>query len=88
VLALLRVVEVDGKRDVVRILVMMSSIRQRSAYSRPASLRCSVTVVPDVSRAASVISYSPLPSLVHFHAVSSPILREITSTVSATMKEE
>ena len=53
----------------------ISSIRHRSAYSLPASFRCRVTVVPAPSRSASAISYSPLPSLVHFHAFSSPILR-------------
>ena len=47
-----------------------------------------MTVVPEPSRAASTISYSPLPSLVHFHPFSSPIRRLTTSTVSATMKEE
>ena len=48
--------------------LMIASMRQRSAYSRPCSFRNSVTVVPQPSREASAISYSPLPSLVHFHA--------------------
>jgi molecular chaperone HtpG len=59
-----------------------------SAYSRPVSFRCRVTVVPAESRCPSAISYSPLPSLVHFQPFSSPIFRVITSTVSATMKDE
>ena len=67
------------------------SMDQREANSRPASLRCRVTVVPHPLRssgAASLISYSPWPSLVQRQTRSSPALRLSTSSRSATMNAE
>ena len=75
-----------GKAMWLEYFLTISCSRQLLAYCLPSSLKWSRTVVPATARSAGSMSKPVLPSLIQRQACSSPALREITSTLSATMK--
>ena len=79
----------SGGLDMEYALTMFLDERKSMLAGRKVELTVADTAgVPATARSAGSIAKPVLPSLVQRHACSSPALREITSTWSATMNTE